>query len=185
MDNPRDGPTPARRILAGALAALAGATLALLMVSLVLPARAFFALHWYLVGCAAIVSVAAIRLLIARLNVLWQPNRVLKLAGPPPPPDVPARLRAITALVSRAGWDAAGFDHELRPILRAIARQRLADRGTIGLDGEAGKTLLGERGWALLAPGGRAMMRGGPGVTIDELREVVERLEAKHAGADD
>jgi hypothetical protein len=181
---PRDGPTPTGRILAGAVAALAGATLALLLVSLVLPARALFALHWYSVGCATIVVVSGIRLLIARRAVLWHPNREFKAAQMASPPDLPARLRTIVALVSRANWDAAGFEHELRPILRAIARQRLAAQGTVGLDGGAGRAWLGEAGIALLRPGERTA-GGEHGVSIDTLRDAVERLEQRHAVAVD
>ena len=48
--------------------------------------------------------------------------------------ELPQRIRAINRLVTRAGWDAAGFELELRPILRAIAAQRLATYRTIDID---------------------------------------------------
>jgi hypothetical protein len=179
-------PSPLRRIIVGALLATGAATLALVLIALVTPARTALALHWYLVGIGAIAAFTAIRALIARYPVLWQATDPTSVPRPPTS-DLPARLRAIHSLVTRSRWDAAGWQTELRPLLRTIAAQRLATYRTIDIDGdaEAARAVLGERAWALLGPAVPETARGDGVVDLAELRATVERLETLHVNAVD
>ena len=171
-----------RRIFAIALAAAALATLALILVSLILPARTTLALHWYLVAIGAIAAVAAMRGLTRLYPVTWRSSRDAS-DWMNMPLDQPARLRAITRMVSHAEWDAVGFQLELRPILRAIAKQRLATYRTIDIDADprAARAVLGEQVWALLTPVEIERAKGSGGITLSDLRAAVEALEGLHA----
>lgn len=166
-----------RRIVIAAVVATSAATLALILVVLVLPARAAVALHWYLVGVGVIVVLAGMRALLARYPVRWQANLDPTPRVPAEPPEIPARLRAIHRLVSRAKWDPAGLRLELLPILRAIAAQRLLTYRTIDMERnpEAARAVLGERVWAFLVPAGqedRAIDLADPGITVETLEKL-------------
>jgi hypothetical protein len=183
----RDRSSPFRRIVATAIAVAALATLALVLVALILPGRAALALRWYLVAIAAIAVVAAIRSLVARYPVLWRPNADSARMSLEVTSGPPARLRTINGLVTRSQWDGVGFQLELRPILRAIAAQRLATFRTIDLDGEpaAARSALGEEAWALLSPVDVDRAKGEYGIEQGGLRAAVETLEELNGIADD
>ena len=68
---------------------------------------------------------------------------------------------------------------ELRPILRAIAAQRLATYRTIDIDADpaAARAILGERVWTLLTPVNLEMARRARGIDPDGVRAAVEKLE--------
>jgi hypothetical protein len=167
-----------RRILAIALAAVALVTLALILVALTFPGWTALALHWYLVGLGAIAAVAMLRALTTLYPVHRRPG-VQEADQLELPLDQPSRLRAIQRMVSHADWDGAGFQLELRPMLRAIARQRLATYRTIDIDRdpEAPRAALGERVWALLTPVEIEQAKLGGGVTLSDLGAAVEALE--------
>lgn len=168
-----------RRIAFAAIGATMGATLGLILVSLVLPARAEVALRWYLVGVGAIAAATALRVLLARYPVQWQATFDPTPRTERPPEEIPARLRTIHRLVSRSRWDPVGFDQELRPILATIAAQRLATYRTIDLDRgpELAQAALGERAWAFLFPEGPAAARAERAIDQADLRAAVEALE--------
>jgi hypothetical protein len=167
-----------RRTAVAPVSAAVIATLILIVVALVVPARASAALHWYLVITGAIAAAAAIRVITVRYPVLWRSSLDLSPI-PARTPEFPARLRAIDRLVSRSEWDAVGYQQELRPILRAIAAQRLATYWTIDIDADpaAARAVLGEQVWALLARVDLERARDSRGIAREELRVAVARLE--------
>jgi hypothetical protein len=168
-----------RRIVVAAVAATIAATLALIVTALIVPGRTALALHWYLLVIGAVVVVAAIRAMTLRYPV--QQQSLFDAVGRPPVAqlELPARLRQIDRLVVRAGWDPAAFQFELRPLLRAIAAQRLATYRTIDIDAEpaAARAALSERAWTFLAPSDLATARGDGGIDRGDLRAAVETLE--------
>ncbi len=175
-------PQAYRRIVLAAVVGATFATTALILIVLTLPARAALALRVYLVVVGALIVIAAIRALVVRYPVLWRESFDPARSAPPPPPEAPARLRAIYRLISRAQWDPAGFDLELRPILRDIAAQRLATYRTIDMNAEprAARAVLGERAWEFLMPPAREAGRDERTVALADLRATVELLEKLH-----
>jgi hypothetical protein len=175
-------PLTYRRIVITAVLATSGATFALILIALVLPARAALALHWYLVVIGAIVVVAAIRAFTVRYPVRWQSPRDPFPRLRAAPPEIPARLRTIDRLVSRSRWDPVGFHLELRPILRAIATQRLATYRMIDMesDPDTARAVLGERVWTFLIPVDLGPGRGDRTVDLADVRATVETLEKLH-----
>jgi len=80
----------------------------------------------------------------------------------------------------RLGTTTAGdFHAHVRPILLRIARARLARRGIALADREQAVQLLGADNYALVDPRAAPPAdRFAPGVRLDELRRLVDRLEA-------
>lgn len=98
-----------------------------------------------------------------------------------PEPHRPHGLVAIERLVILA--EAAAFDlhYRLRPILREIAVQRLADSRGLRLDGGGPQVeqILGEGLWELVRPERPGPeSRFDPGVRSQDLRHAIERLES-------
>jgi hypothetical protein len=90
-------------------------------------------------------------------------------------------LRAIEELDSAVRLaQSAGvqYQHHLRPVLAAIARERLEARG-ISWDDEPEKAekALGAPAWRLVRPLHGPPDRDAPGVTLEEIEETVRRLE--------
>jgi hypothetical protein len=98
-----------------------------------------------------------------------------------PNPQRPPDLVAIERLVILAVATAFDLHYRLRPILREIAAQRLADSRGLRLDGGGPRIerSLGEGLWELVRrdrPGPES--RFGPGVRPQDLRRAIERLES-------
>jgi hypothetical protein len=172
------GPASVRRVVMTAAAVATLLTLGLILVILVVPTRAVLVLRWYLLFVGAIGVIVAIRVMAARHPVLWR-SSADRAKDQPNLDELPQRIRAINRLVTRAGWDAAGFELELRPILRAIAAQRLLTYRTIDIDEDpaAARAILGERVWTLLTPVNLEMARRAKGIDPDGVRAAVEKLE--------
>ena len=172
------GPASVRRVVMTAAAVATLLTLGLILVILVVPTRAALVLRWYLLFVGAIGVIVAIRVIAARYPVLWR-SSADRAKDQPNLDELPQRIRAINRLVTRAGWDAAGFELELRPILRAIAAQRLLTYRTIDIDEDpaAARAILGERVWTLLTPVNLEMARRAKGIDPDGVRAAVETLE--------
>jgi hypothetical protein len=77
--------------------------------------------------------------------------------------------------------ETSGFElhHGLRPLVREIAAARLARHG-VGLDRQPARAraLLGEQAWELARPDREAPGRFDRGCSKDELRAIVDALEA-------
>jgi hypothetical protein len=174
-----------RRAITTAAAVTVVATLGLIVYVLVVPARTAPALRWYLLFAGTLGVITAVRVITARYPVLWKSSADIGREQSERD-DLPQRLRAIDRLVARAGWDAAGFELELRPILRAVAAQRLATYRTIDMDADSAtaRAVLGERVWALLTPVNLEAAREARGIAAADLRATVETLEELGASAD-
>src|SRR5215204_4062299 len=172
------GPASVRRVVMTAAAVASVLTLGLILYYLVVPTQAALVLRWYLLVVGAIGVIVTIRVIAARYPVLWR-SSADRSKDQPNLDELPQRIRAINRLVSRAGWDAAGFELELRPILRAIAAQRLLAYRTIDMDADpaAARAVLGERVWTLLTPVNLEMARRARGIEPDGVRTAVEKLE--------
>jgi hypothetical protein len=98
-----------------------------------------------------------------------------------PAPERPSGLATTERLVFLAGATAFDLHQGLRPVLRGIAAQRLADNRGLRLDdgGPQVEAALGEELWELVRPD-RATpeSRFGPGLGPRELRRAIERLES-------
>jgi hypothetical protein len=93
------------------------------------------------------------------------------------PPDLERTERLLT-LSSSTAYD---FHFRLRPILRDVAEQRLADRRGLRLDagGPEVEEALGEELWELVRPDRESPKeRFAPDVDRETLERVVERLES-------
>ena len=93
------------------------------------------------------------------------------------PPELVRTERVLTMATS------ASFDlhFRLRPMLREVAEQRLADRHGLVLDrgGERVERLLGTDLWAIVRPDREAPRRRfGPGVEPEALAGMIDRLES-------
>ena len=172
------GPASVRRVVMTAAAVAAVLTLGLILYILVVPTQAALVLRWYLLVVGAIGVIVAIRVIAVRYPVLWRSSSD-RAKDQPNLDELPQRIRVINRLVTRAGWDAAGFELELRPILRAVAAQRLATYHTIDIDADPGaaRAILGERVWTLLTPVNLEMARRARGIDPDGVRAAVEKLE--------
>jgi hypothetical protein len=103
-----------------------------------------------------------------------RPTAPRGVAGPP------QQLRDVAATLDRASRTAYELDRSLRPILRTVARHRLAARGVdLDRDAAVARVLLGEELAELVrADRPRAENRLAPGWPAERLRAVVDRLEA-------
>ena len=98
-----------------------------------------------------------------------------------PAPERPSGLVTTERLVFLAGATAFDLHQGLRPVLRGIAAQRLADYRGLQLDGGGPQveSALGGELWELVRPD-RAIpeSRFGPGMRPQGLRRAIERLES-------
>jgi hypothetical protein len=123
---------------------------------------------------------------VARYPVDWRPPAAFAPPPPTPSPEQPKRLREIERLVAYARWDAADFHARLRPVLWAIAAQRLAVYRMVDVDDdEAARGALGDPVWSLLRTKDPATIRRDGGVDVNQLRATVDTLEALGDEPDD
>jgi hypothetical protein len=154
------------------------------MITLVLPGMAAVAVRWYLVGVTALATLATLQAIAARFPAYR------KSASDPfglrrrESDEQPQRLREIERLVAYSRWSGSDYDERLRPILFAIARQRLAAYRSVAVDSDPGavRLLLGDNVWALIAPAPQTS-GGDRTITIAELEAVVTALEGIGATA--
>lgn len=170
-----------KSLLTGAGFYLALATIGLFVSRSVQPGRHELELDIYvlLVGTLAVFTAV----LITRRA--FPPSESSRLAEalrvepkePVRPPDLERTERLLTISTATA-FD---FHYRLRPILREVAEQRLADRRGLRLDGggPAVESILGDELWQLVRPDREEPReRFSPDVDRDTLARAVERLEA-------
>jgi hypothetical protein len=172
------------RLLRPWLALLILATLALLMIALVAPGMAPAAARWYLVGVAALATLATLRTIAARFPAYRRARHAPFGPRSRDADEQPQRLREIERLVAYSRWSGTDYDERLRPILYEIASQRLAAYRsvTVEADPAAARSLLGEKIWALIAPAQQTKPVDRT-ITITELEAVVTALEGIGATA--
>jgi len=153
------------------------ATIALVLIAAVVPGVAMLAVRWYLVGVAVLATVGTIQAIAARFPAYDRSRENPFARRSRDSDELPQRLREIDRLVAYSRWSAVDYDERLRPILYAIARQRLAAYRSIAseTDPAAARALLGERVWALIAP--RRTGRDARVLSVAELGTIVTALE--------
>jgi len=170
-----------RRLLPGAIFFAVLATIALGIAPLAQPGRQALELDIYvlLIGSMAVLTgVLAIR-------EAFPPSRGSAVAAAldvePPPPVRPPDLERTERLLTMGTSTSFDFHYRLRPILREIAEQRLADRRGLRLDagGPEVEEALGAELWELVRPDRVAPEeRFRADVDRQALRRAVERLES-------
>lgn len=89
--------------------------------------------------------------------------------------EMPRRLRQIVDVLRESEQSAFGVDRSLRPLLIPIVAARLGRRGIdMALAPRSAQELLGDRLWEIVRPDRTSVEQG---LTSDELREAIERLE--------
>jgi len=104
-----------------------------------------------------------------------------RLEPPPPVRDdgMPLRLRQIADDLRESEQSEFGVDRSLRPLLVPIVAARLGRRGVdMALAPRRAQELLGDVLWEIVRPDRpSAAYRVGEGLTRDDLREAIDRLE--------
>lgn len=169
----------AKRAALAVLILASVATLGLLVVAVARPERTSFALRWWLLAVGATILTAAARLAANVLPAHGQTSfdRIQERRKTMPEP--PERLRQIERFVTSAQHNRLEFRGRLRPILHAVAVQRLSAHRGIDVEQspDAARAEFGERLWTLLTTSATAPDRDGPGIDLSELRALVDALE--------
>jgi hypothetical protein len=137
--------------------------------------------HLYIAVLGLLACIALIQALPAGSRTAGPGSRVRLRWRRRRPPEF--RLRSLQELEHAADFSlTTAFDvhYRLRPHLRRVAEHRLANRG-VRLDGdpERARALLGAGAWDLVRPDREAPEdRSAPGITLVELRALVDALEA-------
>ena len=172
--------SPARAALADTAAPAGLATLVLLVVALFWPATLPAALRAYIL----VLGLLAVWVFARRLAAVAPPADETPLARARrrtvPPSARPEELERLAATIRFAAGSGAEAHQRLRPLLREIAAQRLAERRGIMMDKDptAARAALGETAWEWLRPERPApLRRGGRGLSTAALRAIVDALE--------
>jgi hypothetical protein len=170
-----------KRLLAGWTFGAALATVALFFARFAEPGRFSLELDVYLLLLGAMALLAGV--IAVRETFPQEVDSALEAAleRAPPPTIRPAELERLEREVYLGAATAFDFHFRLRPTLREVALQRLADRRGLRLDrgGSAVEEALGEELWELVRPDREPpQRRHAPGLGVVGVRKAVERLEA-------
>jgi hypothetical protein len=170
-----------KRLIAGVVLGATLATAALIVVRVVLPGWKELELDVYVLTVGAMALLAAI--LATRRAFPVDEGSSLAAAmerearSPARPPD----LERTERMLSMAATTAFDLHFRLRPVLREVAEQRLADRRGLRLDSGDPRVeeTCGEELWEVVRPDREAPdHRFLPGLAPPALHRVVEQLEA-------
>jgi hypothetical protein len=170
-----------RRLLAGWLLGATLASLALLFARFIEPGRFSLELDIYVLLLGAMALLGGVIAVREAFPLEAGSALVAALEREPSPPVRPAELERLEREVYLGAATAFDLHFRLRPVLREVAEQRLADYRGLRLDrgGNAVEQALGEELWELLRldrePPER---RHAPGAGVGGVRDAVERLEA-------
>jgi hypothetical protein len=170
-----------KRLLSGAALMTMLATLAYVVARLAAPGRRALWLDVYLLVLGAIAVFAAV---LATRQAFPLDNRSLLAAAlerEPREPLRPQELERLEREVTLGTSTAFDLHYRLRPILREVAEQRLADRRGLRLDrgGREVEAALGEELWELVRPDRKPPKeRYARGLAPEAVRQAVERLES-------
>ena len=162
------------------IALAVGATLALVAVVQLVPARRPLAVAVYLLVLGGL----SVRLLVAWLRLAYPRPRAspfdAALAARPAAPRPPAELERLGRLLALSNASALHAHTRLRAELRPVAADRL--RWSLGVDLDAdpaaARAALGEAGWSLLGRAQRDLPdREAAGISRDDLADLITRLE--------
>jgi hypothetical protein len=170
-----------RRLLPGAIFFAVLATIAFAIARLAQPGRQALEIDIYvlLIGSMAVATA------VLAIREAFPPARgsgiAAALAVEPPPPVRPPDLVRTERLLTMGTSTAFDFHYRLRPILREVAEQRLADRRGLRLDAGSPEVqeALGEELWELVRPDREAPdERFRADVDREAVERAVERLES-------
>jgi hypothetical protein len=170
-----------KRLLAGAGFGAALATLALLLVIFAAPGRKELELDVYVLVLGALAVFAAVLATRQAFPLDQGSALAVALEREPREPIRPHELERLEREVTLGTSTAFDLHYRLRPILREVAEQRLADRRGLRLErgGREVEAALGEELWELVRPDRKPPERRyARGLRPEAVRRVVERLEA-------
>lgn len=169
-----------KRLLAAFAFGVTLATFAFLLARLAAPRRHELELDVY----ALVLGGLALLELVLAIRQAYPRERGSALAAAlvrdVPRPERPAELERLEREVTLGTATAFDLHYRLRPKLREVALQRLADRRGLALDtgGPEVEEALGEELWELVRPDREPPVeRYGPGLPPAGVRRAVERLE--------
>ena len=170
-----------KRLVAGVVLGTALASAALIVVRVVLPGWKELELDIYVLTVGAMALLAAI--LATRRAFPLEEDSALAAAleREDRPPVRPPDLERTERMLSMATTTAFDLHFRLRPVLREVAEQRLADRRGLRLDSGDPRVeaACGEELWEIVRPDREAPdHRFLPGLAPAALLRVVQRLEA-------
>jgi hypothetical protein len=170
-----------KRLVAGVILGTSLATIALIVFRVVLPGWQELELDIYVLTVGAMALLAAI--LATRRAFPLEEGSTLAAAldREERPPVRPPDLERTERMLSMATTTAFDLHFRLRPVLREVAEQRLADRRGLRLDsGDPRVTeACGEELWEVVRPDRVAPdHRFLPGLPRADLHRIVERLES-------
>jgi len=147
-----------------------------LVVALLLPLDEAVVLRAYVVVLGACALWLLAGLAREAHPALGAPHRARR--GRPAGDGAPAELRRLESAVLFSRTTAFDFHHGLRPVLRAAAEERLAERHAIDLERrpEAARRLLGEEAFAALVTDPEPDRRA-RGLSLERLERLVEAVE--------
>jgi hypothetical protein len=170
-----------KRLLAGVLLGTSLASLALIVARVVLPGWKELELDVYVLSVGGMALLAAILATRRAFPLAESSSLAVALDREERPPIRPPDLERTERMLSMAATTAFDLHYRLRPVLREVAEQRLADRRGLRLDSGDPRVVeaCGEELWELVRPEREAPdRRYQPGLRRDALEQVVERLEA-------
>jgi hypothetical protein len=170
-----------KRLLAGFLLGTALASIGLIVVRVVEPGRQALELDVFVLVVGALAVLTAV-LATRQAFPLGEGSAILEALEHEPRPVVrPPELERTQRLLTIAATTAFDLHFRLRPVLREVAGQRLADRHGLHLDSGNARVeeALGDELWELVRPDREPPEeRSAPGLEPAAIRRAIERLEA-------
>ncbi|TML52887.1 MAG: hypothetical protein E6G15_10100 [Actinobacteria bacterium] len=161
-----------RRLAVGLLSAASVVTVALVLAAVLEPGKRSLELDIYVLVIGAMAVLTAV-LAARRAYPLAARSAIAEALEDEPrtairPPDLD-RTERVLSMATNAAFD---VHFRLRPILREVAEQRLADRRGL-------REALGDELWELVRPDREPPNRRfGEGIEVEQLARVLDRLEA-------
>ena len=169
------------RLIASVALGTALATGALIVVRVIEPGRQGLELDVYALTVGAMALLAAILATRRAFPLEMQSSIAAALEREEPAAVRPPDLERTERMLSMAATTAFDLHFRLRPVLREVAEQRLADRRGLRLDSaDAGvQEACGEELWEIVRPDREAPdHRFLPGLPQEALHRVIDRLES-------
>jgi hypothetical protein len=170
-----------KRLLTGVALGTVLATAALIVVRVVEPGRQELELDVYVLTVGAMALLAAILATRRTFPLEEQSALTAALEREERPPVRPPDLERTERMLSMAVTTAFDLHFRLRPALREVAEQRLADRRGLRLDSGDPRVqeACGEELWEVVRPDREAPdRRYQPGLDRTALERIVDRLES-------
>lgn len=159
--------------------ALVFATAVAVVLLLLRPVGTTLVLHVYLLVAGALLMLGALAATRAALPQRRRSPFAAALHRGGRADARPGQLERVERAVTLGTAHAFDFHARLRPVLREVAAARLAVARGVDLDSPAGRAALGEEAWELLRADREVPDdRFGPGVPVERLERLVDRLES-------